>query len=73
MIYVYVCVCIQYIAFEVLLLVTMQITVFHDVPLCRLVDTNRRFRGTYCLHLQVPPEADFAVIYCFMHYYVALN
>jgi hypothetical protein len=59
--------------FEVLLLVTLQITVFCDMSICHQVDSDGYVRGTYCLHLQVPPEADFAVLYCFMHYYVALN
>jgi hypothetical protein len=30
----------------------MNITLYWDVILCRLVDNNWCFRGVYCLHLQ---------------------
>jgi hypothetical protein len=30
----------------------MKMTVFWDVALCSLVETNRRFRDTHCLHYQ---------------------
>jgi hypothetical protein len=30
----------------------MKITVFRVVALCSLVEVDRRFRGTYCLHHQ---------------------
>jgi hypothetical protein len=30
----------------------MKMTVFWDVASCRLVDTDQRSRGAYCLHHQ---------------------
>jgi hypothetical protein len=40
-----------YVGFEVFTAVTMKTAVFWDVALCRS-SVNRRFRGTYRLHLQ---------------------
>jgi hypothetical protein len=31
---------------------TLRMAVFLDVVLCSLVDTDQRFKGAYCLHLQ---------------------
>jgi hypothetical protein len=36
--------------FLVLTAASMKITVFWDVAACCLVETDRRFRGVYCLH-----------------------
>jgi hypothetical protein len=38
--------------FEVLMAVTMDITVFRDVTPCSLTHRYQRFRETYCIHLQ---------------------
>jgi hypothetical protein len=38
--------------FEVLMAVSMKMTVFWVVALCRLVEVYRRFRGVYCPHHQ---------------------
>jgi hypothetical protein len=37
---------------EVLTATSMKMAVFWDVAPCSLVDTDRRFRGAYCLHHQ---------------------
>jgi hypothetical protein len=44
----------QYIClgFEVFTAVVMKSTIFWDITRCSLLNANRRFRGTYCLHLQ---------------------
>jgi hypothetical protein len=39
--------------FQVLTAASMNMTVFWEVVLCCLVEIDRRFRGTYCLHHQV--------------------
>jgi hypothetical protein len=36
--------------FEVLTATDMEMAAFWDAVLCRLVDSDRRFRGAYCLH-----------------------
>jgi hypothetical protein len=40
------------VGFEVFTAVTMKDAVFWDVAPCRSCEMNRRFGGTYCLHLQ---------------------
>jgi hypothetical protein len=30
----------------------MKMSIFRDVALCSMVETDRRFRGAYCLHHQ---------------------
>jgi hypothetical protein len=37
----------------------MQLAVFWDAAQCSLVDTDRRFRGTYCLHYQGPDVENY--------------
>jgi hypothetical protein len=39
--------------FQVLAAASMKVTVFWDVAPRSLVEINRRFKGTYCLHYQV--------------------
>jgi hypothetical protein len=38
--------------YQVLTETSMNVAVFWNVALCSLVDIDRRFRGSYCLHLQ---------------------
>jgi hypothetical protein len=40
------------VGFEVLTAVVMKSTIFWDLLLCSPLSVNRRFGGTYCLHLQ---------------------
>jgi hypothetical protein len=40
------------VGFEVLTAVVMKSTVFWDITLCSPLKVNRRFGGTYCIHLQ---------------------
>jgi hypothetical protein len=40
--------------FQVLTATSMGMAVFCDVVPCSLVEIDRRFTGTYCLHLQGP-------------------
>jgi hypothetical protein len=40
------------VGFEVLTVVVMKSTIFWDIKLCSLLKVNRRFGGTYRLHLQ---------------------
>jgi hypothetical protein len=42
----------HYVGFEVLTAVIMKITIFWDITPCSPLSVNRRFGGTYCLHLQ---------------------
>jgi hypothetical protein len=53
----YMCVCLReggiaQVGFEVLTAVVMKSTAFWDITQCSLLKVNRRFGGTYCLHLQ---------------------
>jgi hypothetical protein len=41
-----------FVGFEVLTAVIMKSTIFWDITPCSLLRVNRRFGGTYCLHLQ---------------------
>jgi hypothetical protein len=41
------------VGFEVLMVVTVNITVLWDVMECSQVETCRQFRGKYCLHFMV--------------------
>jgi hypothetical protein len=41
-----------YFGFDVLRAVTMQSTIFWDVTSWSAIETDQRFRATYCLHLQ---------------------
>jgi hypothetical protein len=38
--------------FQVLMAASMKITVFWDVVLCSILETDRRFTDAYCLHHQ---------------------
>jgi hypothetical protein len=38
--------------FHVLTVANMKVALFWDVASCSLIDTDRHFRGTYCLHHQ---------------------
>jgi hypothetical protein len=44
----------------------MKMTVFCDVAPCSLVETDRRFRDSYCLHHQggrnIPEDSTFNII-----------
>jgi hypothetical protein len=40
------------VGFEVLTVVVMKSTIFWDITPCSPLSVNRRFGGTYCLHLQ---------------------
>jgi hypothetical protein len=42
----------MYLGFEVLTAVVTMSTIFWDIPQCSLLSVNRRFGGTYRLHLQ---------------------
>jgi hypothetical protein len=44
--------------FQVLVAVSMKVTVFWDVTLFSLAETVRRFRDDYCLHYQDTPHPD---------------
>jgi hypothetical protein len=45
-------------SFQVLTAVSMKMTVFWDAAPCSLVEIDRRFRGTYCLHHRGDNRAD---------------
>jgi hypothetical protein len=42
-----------FVGFKVLTAVVMNSTIFWDITPCSSLSLNRRFGGTYCLHLQV--------------------
>jgi hypothetical protein len=42
----------HYVGFEVLAAVVMKTTIFCDITPCSPLEYNRRFKGTYRLHLQ---------------------
>jgi hypothetical protein len=46
----------HYMRFQVLTATNMKMAVFWDVAPCGLVDFDRRFRSTYCLHHEDHPE-----------------
>jgi hypothetical protein len=44
--------CTTVVIFKVLVAMSMKMNVFWDVAQCNPVETDRRFRGAYCLHHQ---------------------
>jgi hypothetical protein len=42
----------MYVGFEVFTALVMKSTIFWDITPCNPLKVNRRFGGTYCLHLQ---------------------
>jgi hypothetical protein len=61
--------------FQVLTPASMKMKVSWDVALCSLVDTDRRFRGPYCLHHQGYQPAQYLrrVIAQFIVYLTTLS
>jgi hypothetical protein len=47
--------------FQVLTATNMRMAVFWDVAPCSLVEVDRRFRGTYCLHHQAVTTSDMLI------------